>query len=96
MPNIVTGTDTIRFIPHSAKPPDRISSYCRAVCAYNELKEEKERVRLTYGGDRSDYPFAVSTSTVDVTTVKLHFNSIISTPNARPSSTSMRRRWNPE
>jgi hypothetical protein len=41
------------------------------------------RVRLAYGGDRSDYPFEVSTTTVDVTTVKLHFNSIISTPNAR-------------
>jgi hypothetical protein len=82
-PGLVEGTDTIRFIRFEDKPPDRICSYCRPVCAYNENKEEKERVRLTYGGDKSDYPFDVSTPTVDISTFKIHLNSIISTPDAR-------------
>ena len=81
-PGLVEGTDTMRFIRFEDKPQDRICSYCRPVCAYNENKEEKERVRLTYGGDKSDYPFDVSTATVDIATFKIHLNSIISTPAA--------------
>ena len=83
VPGVVDGTNTMRFIPHSAKPPDRISSYCRTVCSINMNKSETHRVRLTYGGDRSDYDFEVSTPTADITTVKLHFNSILSTPGAK-------------
>lgn len=83
VPGLVEGTDTIRFIPHSAKPTDRISSYCRTVCSINMNKAETHRVRLTYGGDRSDYEYEVSTPTADTTTVKLHFNAIVSTPGAR-------------
>jgi len=79
----VEGTDTLRFIHNNEKPSDRIASYCRVVCEYNVSKEDPYRIRLTYGGDRSDYPDETSTSTVDTTTVKIHFNSIISTPGAR-------------
>ena len=82
-PGLVEGTNSLRFIRFDDKPSDRISSYCRPVCAYHENKEEKERVRLTYGGDKSDYPFEVSTQTVDITTFKMHINSIISTPGAK-------------
>ena len=53
------------------------------MCSINPHKAETHRVRLTYGGDRSDYDDLVSTPTVDITTVKLHFNSIISTPGAK-------------
>jgi len=35
------------------------------------------------GGDRIDYPFEVSTPTADLTTAKLLFNSVISTPGAK-------------
>jgi len=83
LPGLVEGTDTIQFIPHDKKPKDRLFSYCRIVCAYNTNKADPYRVRFTYGGDRSDYPLEVSTPTIDITTVKLHLNSIISTPGAR-------------
>ena len=35
------------------------------------------------GGDQDDYPFAVSTKTADLTTAKLLFNSVLSTPEAK-------------
>ena len=38
LPGVIEGTNTIRFVSHKDKPTDRISSYCRIVCAYNEHK----------------------------------------------------------
>ena len=83
MPGLVAGTDTMHFIPHFMKPSNRIASYCRFVCASNALKAEQHRVRMTYGGNRTDYTGDVSTAAIDVTAVKVHLNSIISTPGAR-------------
>jgi hypothetical protein len=83
MPGLVAGTDTMRFVQHFVKPSNRIASYCRFVCAHNALKVEQHRVRMTYGGDRTDYTGDVSTVAIDATAVKVHLNSIISTPGAR-------------
>lgn len=79
----VDGTDTIFFIPHTAKPADRKATYVNIVCAHNANKVEPYRVRLTAGGDQVDYPGYVSTPTVDITTVKIHLNAVLSTPGAR-------------
>ena len=38
---------------------------------------------MTVGGNLIDYPGDVSTRTADLTTVKCHLNSVISTPGAR-------------
>jgi hypothetical protein len=35
------------------------------------------------GGNQIDYPGRVSTTTAGITTAKLLFNSVVSTPNAR-------------
>ena len=83
LPGLVEGTNTMRFIHHNLKPADRIASYCRTVCAINLKKADTHRVRFTYGGDLSDYPYDVSTPTVDITTVKIHLNSVVSTPGAK-------------
>jgi hypothetical protein len=45
----------------------------------NPTKKEKERVRLTVGGDRLDYSGDVTTSTADITTFKILINSTLST-----------------
>jgi hypothetical protein len=78
MPGLVDGTDTFFFIHHSDKPADRTSSYNNFVCDYKEHKEEKERVRATFGNTVSDYDGPVSSPTVDITTVKIFFNSVLS------------------
>jgi hypothetical protein len=55
----IPGTDTCFFIKLTNIPKDR-----------KPHKKEKERVRLTVGGDRLDYSGDVATSTADITTFK--------------------------
>jgi hypothetical protein len=45
-------------------------------------KKEPARTRLTVGGNLIDYPWDVATPTSDLTTAKLLFNSVVSTPGA--------------
>ena len=53
------------------------------VVDYRKNKEEKEWVRLTVGGERINYHGEVATPTVDLLTVKLMINSVISTTYAQ-------------
>jgi len=77
------GTNTMFFIPVSAIPKGRKATYLRVVSAFRPEKANPRRVRWTVGGDKVDYPFDVSTKTADLTTAKLLFNSVLSTPGAR-------------
>ena len=72
------GTDTIGFIFYKDKTKDRRATYVRDVCDIRPQKTETHRTILTAGGNLIDYPEAVSTSTTDLTTMKLHINSTIS------------------
>jgi hypothetical protein len=58
-------------------------TYGRIVVSVRPQKAEKFRTRLTVGGNLINYPFEVSTPTADLTTAKLLFNSVISTPGAK-------------
>jgi hypothetical protein len=49
----------------------------------DQKKSDPYRTRLTVGGDRVNYPGDCGTPTVDLLTVKLLLNSVISTPNAK-------------
>ena len=55
-------------------------TYARIVCNYRDQKKEKERTRITMGGDRTNYPFDCGTPTTELLTIKLLLNSVISTP----------------
>jgi hypothetical protein len=79
----ITGTDTIKFISMNDVPKNRTVTYARFVCDYRPQKTEPERTRLTVGGNLIDYPGDVATSTADITTAKLVWNSVISTDNAQ-------------
>jgi hypothetical protein len=63
-------------------PNGRKITYGKIVCDYKPHKKEKERVRLTVGGDRLDYSGNVTTSTADITTFKILINSTLSTMDA--------------
>jgi hypothetical protein len=63
-------------------PEDRKITYGKMVCDYKPHTQEKERVRLTVGGDRLDYSGDVATSTADITTFKILINSTLSTEDA--------------
>ena len=73
----------IDFIPYNKIPPNETVTYGRIVCTYRPQKTEKERTRLTVGGNLIVCDFDVSSPTSDLTTAKILFNSVISTPGAR-------------
>jgi hypothetical protein len=75
----IAGTYTCLFINLINIPEDRKITYGKIVCDYKPHKKEKERVRLTVGGDRLDYSGNVPTSTADITTFKILINSTLST-----------------
>jgi hypothetical protein len=71
------------FLHKTYKHPKRQTNHLRK----NSLRlqtpqKEKERVRLTVGGDRLDYSGDVATSTADITTFKILINSTLSTAYA--------------
>jgi hypothetical protein len=78
----IPGTDTCFFIKLTNTPKNRKITYGKIVCDYKPHKKEKERVRLTVGGDRLDYSGDVATSTADITTFKILINSTLSTEDA--------------
>jgi hypothetical protein len=78
----IPGTDTCFFIRLTNIPKDRKITYGKIVCDYKPHKKEKERIRLTVGGDRLDYSGDIATSTADITTFKILINSTLSTEDA--------------
>ena len=79
----IAGTDTINFIPFSEVPKGEAVTYGRIVCMFRPQKDEPNRTRLTVGGNLLVALYDISTPTADLTTAKLLFNSVISTPGAR-------------
>lgn len=77
--------NTIYFIPklESSKDRHRDVTYGRIVVAYKPDKLEKHRSRLTVGGDRINYPGDTGAPTADLPVIKLLWNSVLSTPEAK-------------
>jgi hypothetical protein len=78
-----TGTDTIRFIGNDKVPAGKTPTYLSIVVDVRPQKEETHRVRFTCGGDKIAYAGNVSTPTADMSTIKIHLNSTISTKDAK-------------
>ena len=67
----VQGTNTMFFINKKNIPPDRMTTYARFVCTYRAEKEEKNRTRLTVGGNLiTDYEGDVTTDTAGLELIK--------------------------
>ena len=81
----VEGTNTICFINKNEFPQDQWKdvTYCRICANYRPEKEYPYRIRITIGGDRINYNEDCGTPTLDLLTVKLLLNSIVSTPGAK-------------
>ena len=78
-----TGTNTVFFIAKSAIPQGLKVTYARMVASIIPTKAEVNRVCVTVGGDRLDFPGAATTHCAGLTTTKCLLNSTISTPGAR-------------
>jgi len=80
----IPGTDTIRFIRKEDLPAGAKVTYGRIVVDYRPQKDEKNRARLCAGGDKlPNLVGDLSTPTADLSTIKMLWNSVISTPGAR-------------
>ena len=71
------------FIHRYQVPKGKKVSYARTVCMIRPKKDEKNRTRITVGGDQLEYDGKVATETSSLETAKLHINSTISTPGAK-------------
>ncbi len=82
---LATTTETIFFVQRNDIPEDRQRdvTYGRICCNYREQKKDAYRTRITMGGNLINYPGDCGTPTADLLTVKLLFNSVISTPQAK-------------
>jgi hypothetical protein len=85
MPGCNNGTDTLFFINKSEVPDDRWKdiTYGKVVCNVRPQKAKTNRTRLTFGGNNTVTTIDCGTPTAKLLTVKLLFNSIISTPGAQ-------------
>ena len=85
IPRLATAIKTIAVLTKQEIPRDQRKdiTYGRIVCAYCSKKEDPYCTRITMGGNLINYPGDCETPTADLLTVKLMFNSIISTPNAK-------------
>ena len=64
-------------------PGDRTVTYARIVVDFRPQKTDPNRVRITVCGNLIDYPYELTTRTADLTTSKVMWNSVISTPGAK-------------
>jgi hypothetical protein len=85
IPGVSKGTDTIVFIHCKDIPHNRKCNvtYTRVCVNYCPEKEDLNCTQFTVGGNLLLYPGNCGAPTIDMITVKLHLNSIISTKNAR-------------
>ena len=78
------GMDVCEFIKKTDIPTNKKVTYPRTVVAYRPEKVDNPyRTRITAGGDQLDYDGETSTNSASMTTIKIHQNSVLSTPNAR-------------
>ena len=85
IPGVINGTNTIFFINKTDVPAEQYkdSTYGHVVVNYCPEKGCPHCTRLTVGGNLIAYQGNCGTPTVDLLTVKMLLNSVISTPEAK-------------
>jgi len=80
------GTHSVFFMSHDdikSIPSDRVVTYARIVVNFCPQKKDPNRVRITAGGNLIDYPGELTTRSVDLTTSKILWNSVLITKDAK-------------
>ena len=85
MTGLVKGTDIIFFINKADVTTAhwRDVTYGHIMFNYRREKSDTYRMRFTFGGNRVNYPHECGTPTIDLLTVKILLNSIVSTPGSK-------------
>ena len=79
----VDGMDVLEWIYRKDVPRNKQVTYPRYVVDVRPEKSEPYRTRITAGGDKIDYEGNVTTHTASMETIKMHWNSVVSTPGAK-------------
>ena len=79
----IKGRNTIFFIDKAKVPKGKRVTYARIVCTIRPQKAETYRVRLTTGSNLVSHNGIMSTPTAAITTIKAHWNSVISSPGSK-------------
>jgi hypothetical protein len=81
------GTNAMFIMAHDeirhALAAKKIFTYAYLVVDYRLQKDDPHRIRITAGGNLINYDGNASVHTANLDTAKLHWNSVISTENAR-------------
>ena len=81
------GTNAMFVMTHDeimhALAAKKFFTYANPVVDYRPQKEDPHRIRITAGGNLITYEGNASVRTADIDTAKLHWNSVISTPDAK-------------
>jgi hypothetical protein len=81
----------MKFIRHTVIPKGaKQHKGLHLVCADRSQKTYSRRVWFTVGGNKVEYPFDVSMKTAGLTTAKILFNSVLSTPGAKFRTTDIK------
>jgi hypothetical protein len=64
-------------------PKNRVVTYARVMVDHHPQKADPNHIRITARGNLINYPRELTTWTADITTSKLHWNSVLSTPDAK-------------
>jgi hypothetical protein len=83
--DITKNTSTIFFLSHKeiwCIPTNRTVTYDCIVIDHCPQKEDPNRICITVGGNLINYLFKLTTCTTDMVSLKLHWNSTISTKGA--------------
>ena len=82
-----TGTNAMFVMTHDeiryALAAKKFFTYANPVVDYRPQKDDPHRIRITAGGNLINYEGNASVRTADIDTAKIHWNSVVSTPNAK-------------
>jgi len=84
--DLTKGMEAIEFMTKAEVdqiPKYKKITYARITTDYREKKADPYRIRLTVGGNLIDFPGPITSTTAELTTAKLLWNSVLSTLNAR-------------
>ena len=85
------GTNTISFMHQIIIPKNKKITHVKLVSAIRPLKEEvNRRVIVAVEGDRLEHNGFTHTVPADISAVKIHLNSTISTPESRNCTAGMK------
>jgi hypothetical protein len=77
------GVDVLEWINRKDVPRNKQVTYSRYVVDVRPEKSEPYQTRITAGGNKIDYTGNVTTHTSSMETIKIHWNSVVSTPGAK-------------